>query len=208
MTNVSYAVAPSNASQEYFSNISTWAGGLSGRLSQTAKGAVLSLQWRVDNTVPLLYPVCVGRSHVFRKRPHGVAQTLSAAKREGAERLCDGCPCVGAEEICGVPSPNPCRSEDNTVPSAYPIQALPYRNEGKRRLPNQPASQARRSQTECPSQLKKYQIFNLRSHAQFCYREQVVLPACASSSPGAVPPHPRLVEPQAPLHAHHTERKN
>ena len=54
---------------------------------------------------------------------------------------------------------------------------------------------------------KKYQTFNLRSHAQFCYREQVVLPACASSSPGAVPPHPRFVEPQAPLHAHHAERK-
>ena len=120
MTNVDYAVAPSNASQEYFSNISS-ALGLSGRLKQTAKGAVLSLQRRVDNTVPLLYPVCVGRSHVFRKRPHGVAQTLSAAKRGGAERLCDGCPCVGAEEICGVPSP-----------------VYPCRNEGKRHLPNQP----------------------------------------------------------------------
>ena len=156
---------------------------LSGRLKQTAKGAVLSLQRSVDNTVPLLYPVCVGRSHVFRKRPQGVAQTLSAAKQGEAERLCDGCPCVGAEEICGVPSPNPCRSVDNTVPSAYPLQS-------------------------CLSRIKKYQTFNLRSHPQFCYREQVVLPACASSSPGAVPPHPCLVEPQAPLHAHHTERKN
>ena len=124
MTNVSYAVAPSNASQEYFSNISS-ALRLSGRLKQTAKGAVLSLQRRVDNTVPLLYPVCVGRSHVFRKRPQGVAQTLSAAKRGGAERLCDGCPCVGAEEICGVPSPNPCRSVDNTAPSAYPLRTRP-----------------------------------------------------------------------------------
>ena len=78
---------------------------LSGRLKQTVKGAVLSLQRSVDSTVPLLYPVCVGHSHVFRKRPQGVAQALSAAKRGGAERLCDGCPCVGAEEICGVPSP-------------------------------------------------------------------------------------------------------
>ena len=181
MTNLDYAVAPSNASQEYFSNISS-APGLSGRLKQTAKGAVLSLQWRVNNTVPLLYPVCVGRSHVFRKRPQGVAQTLSAAKQGGAERLCDGCPCVGAEEICGVPSSNPCRSVDNTVPSAYPLQS-------------------------CLSQLKKYQTFNLRSRPQFCYREQVVLPACASSPPNPVPPHPRLVEPQAPLHAHHAERK-
>ena len=80
-------------------------GVLSGRLRQTAKGAVLSLQRSVDNTAPLLYPVCVGHSHVFRKRPQGVAQALSAAKRGGAERLCDGCPCVGAEEICGAPSP-------------------------------------------------------------------------------------------------------
>ncbi len=31
---------------------------------------------------------------------------------------------------------------------------------------------------------KKYQTFNLRSHTRFCYREKVVLPACASSSPG------------------------
>lgn len=54
---------------------------------------------------------------------------------------------------------------------------------------------------------KKYQTFNLRSHTQFCYRGQVVLPACASSSPDPVPPHPCFVEPQAPLHAHHTERK-
>ena len=163
MTNVDYAVEPSNASQEYFSNISS-APGLSGRLSQAAQGAVLSLQRSVDNTAPFA-PVCVGCSHVFRKRPQGVVQTLSAAKQGEAERLCDGCPCVGAEEICGVPSPNPCRSVDNTAPSAYPLQS-------------------------CLSQLKKCQTFNLRSHTQFCYREQVVLPACASSSPGAVPPHP------------------
>lgn len=58
-----------------------------------------------------------------------------------------------------------------------------------------------------PTQLKKYQTFNLRSRAQFCYRKQVVLLACANSPPGTVPPHPRFVEPQAPLHAHHAERK-
>ena len=198
MTNVDYAVAPSNASQEYFSNISS-ALRLSGRLKQTAKGAVLSLQRRVDNTVPLLYPVCVGRSHVFRKRPQGVAQTLSAAKRGGAERLCDGCPCVGAEEICGVPSPNPCRSEDNTVPLLYLCRQAP------------PSKPARKPSTKEPNGVplpaQKSQTFNLRSRAQFCYREQVVLLACASSSPGAVPPHPCFVEPQAPLHAHHAERK-
>ena len=31
------------------------------------------------------------------------ARTLSAAKQGGAERPGDGCPCVGAEEICGAP---------------------------------------------------------------------------------------------------------
>ena len=146
MTNVSYAVAPSNASQEYFSNISACAG-LSSRLKQTAKGAVLSLQRSVDNTVPLLYPVCVGHSHVFRKRPQGVAQALSAAKQGGAECLCDGCPCVGAEEICGVPSP-----------------PYPCRNEGEYRLPREPSTKepSRAPQTE------KGQTFNLRSHARFC----------------------------------------
>ena len=33
------------------------------------------------------------------------ARTLSAAKQGGAERPGDGCPCVGAEEICGAPPP-------------------------------------------------------------------------------------------------------
>ena len=31
------------------------------------------------------------------------ARTLSDAERGGAERPGDGCPCVGAEEICGAP---------------------------------------------------------------------------------------------------------
>ena len=39
---------------------------------------------------------------VFRKRPQGVTRTLSAAKQGGAERPGAGCPCVGAEETCGV----------------------------------------------------------------------------------------------------------
>ena len=121
MTSVSYAVGASNTSQEYFSNISSVLGGAE-RQTQTAQGAVLSLQRSVDNAVPFA-PACVGCSHVFRKRPQGVAQTLSATEQGEAERLCDGCPCVGAEEICGAPSPYPCRSE------------------GERRLPSQPPSQ-------------------------------------------------------------------
>ena len=137
---------------------------LSGRLKQTAQGAVLSLQWRVDNTVPLLYPVCVGRSHVFRKRPQGVAQTLSAAKRGGAERLCDGCPCVGAEEICGVPSP-----------------VYPCRNEGKRHLPNQPSGLL-------PTRLKK--VKNLTYEAtpnsatveKLCLQPAQIHPRCGTTA--------------------------
>ena len=42
-------------------------------------------------------------SYVFRKRPQGVARTLSVAKQGGAERPGDGCPCVGAEETCSAP---------------------------------------------------------------------------------------------------------
>ena len=107
------------------------------------EGAVLSLQRSEDNAVPLLYPVCVGCSHVFRKRPQGVARTLSAAKQGEAERLCDGCPCVGAEEICGSPSLTyPCRSEgERSLPSQQASQpstkelngaSLPYRKNVKR----------------------------------------------------------------------------
>ena len=132
------------------SQIFLHAPGLSGRLRPTAKGAVLSLQWRVDNTVPLRYPVCVGGSHVFRKRPQGVVQTLSAAKRGGAERLCDGCPCVGAEEICGVPSPPP-----PTPAGARITPSLCCTCAGERHLPIQPANHAQRSQTQRPSRLKK-----------------------------------------------------
>ena len=43
------------------------------------------------------------------------ARTLSVAKQGGAERPGDGCPCVGAEEICGTPPP-PVGTRANTVP--------------------------------------------------------------------------------------------
>ena len=43
------------------------------------------------------------RGYTFRKRPQGVTRVLSAAKRGRAERPCDGCPCVGAEEVCSEP---------------------------------------------------------------------------------------------------------
>ena len=55
------------------------------------------------------------------------ARTLSAAKQGGAERPGDGCPCVGAEEICGAPPPlvgGGKRNEDERRPSR--IRPLPF----------------------------------------------------------------------------------
>ena len=47
------------------------------------------------------------------------ARTLSAAKQGGVERPGDGCPCVGAEEICGAPPPvGGKRNEDERRPAA------------------------------------------------------------------------------------------
>ena len=207
---------------------------------------MLSLQRSVDNAA-LLPQHALGCSHVFRKRPQGVAQTLSAAEQGEAERLCDGCPCVGAKEICGAPSPTyPCMNEGErrlpsqlaSQPANQPstkelngasVRRVPLRRregnmwralahlplyERGRAPPSKPTSKPASKPTQhkgtkrsIPPAPKKGQTFNLRSHTQFCYREKVVLPACASLFPGAVPPHPRLVEPQAPLHAHHAERK-
>ena len=44
------------------------------------------------------------------------ARTLSDAERGGAERPGDGCPCVGAEEICGAP-PLILRTKTKNAPS-------------------------------------------------------------------------------------------
>ena len=54
------------------------------------------------------------------------ARTLSVAKQGGAERPGDGCPCVGAEEICGAPPPlvGGKRNEDERRPSR--IRPLPF----------------------------------------------------------------------------------
>ena len=46
------------------------------------------------------------------------ARALSDAERGGAERPGDGCPCVGAEEICGAPPLlSEGRNEDGHCPS-------------------------------------------------------------------------------------------
>ena len=150
MTNVSYAVGPRNASQEYFSNISSAPGAERQAKPSRSRGGVI------------------------RKRHQGVRSEARTGAPVGAR--------ITPSLLRTFPKPSP--AEEKASAAFQTNQAEP----------SQPSS-------------KKYQTFNLRSHAQFCYREQVVLPACASSSPGAVPPHPRLVEPQAPLHAHHTERK-
>ena len=150
MTNVSYAVAPSNASQEYFSNISSVLG--AERQAKTNRE----------------------RGGVIRKRHQGVRSEARTGAPVGAW--------ITPSLLRAFPKPSPV--EANASAAFQTNQAEP----------SQPSS-------------KKYQTFNLRSRPQFCYREQVVLPACASSSPDPVPPHPCFVEPQAPLHAHHTERK-
>ena len=69
---------------------------------------------------------------VFRMRPQGVTRTLSAAEQGEAERPGDGCPCVGAEETCGVPPQTLwCGTRTNTVPStSMPPQAQKKAGEG------------------------------------------------------------------------------
>ena len=57
---------------------------------------------------------------VFRMRPQGVSRALSAAKQGEAERPGDGCPCVGAEETCGVP-PQTLWCGTRTIP-AFPSE--------------------------------------------------------------------------------------
>ena len=78
-------------------------------------------------------------------------------RNEGEYRLLSE---PGAEEICGVPSPNPCRSEENTVPLLYLCRQAP------------PSKPARKPSTKEPNGVplpaQKSQTFNLRSHAQFC----------------------------------------
>ena len=150
MTNVDYAVEPSNASQEYFSNISSVLG---------AAG------WQDKANC--------SRGGVIRKRHQGVRSEARTGAPVGAWRtpsLC--CTCAG-----------------------------------ERRLPNQPASQARRSQPECPSRLKKVKHLTYEATPDSATVRKLCFQPAQAHPPDPVPPHPCLVEPQAPLHAHHIERK-
>ena len=54
------------------------------------------------------------------------SRTLSDAERGGAERPGDGCPCVGAEEICGAP---PLLSEGRNEDERRPSSRATYINE-------------------------------------------------------------------------------
>ena len=155
MTNVSYAVAPSNASQEYFSNISAWARVLSGRLRQTAKGAVLSLQRSVDNTAPLLY-----------LRRQAVSPVVTS-----------GCP--------------------SSARAGSPV--------GTRANTASQANQVRRNQAERPKPKKVKRLTYEATPDSARVKRLCFWPAQA---------HPRIrhrrihsLEPQAPLHVHHAERK-
>ena len=77
---------------------------------------------------------------------------------------------------------------------------------GERHLPIQPANHAQRSQTQRPSRLKKVKNLTYEATPNSATVEKLCLqPAQA---------HPRIryrrihvLEPQAPLHAHHAERK-
>ena len=72
------------------------------------------------------------------------ARTLSDAERGGAERPGDGCPCVGAEEICGAP-PLPCGEERGRTPSLEQSNVL-----------------KRRTLRPYPSRYRRSVLFNVR----------------------------------------------
>ena len=123
MTSVSYAVGPGNASQEYFSNISSvlgFGGVLSGRHKPFKGRCYLS------NGAWLTPSFCPSMRWVQPRFPEAPSGCRTDALRSGARRggaSVRRVPLRSAEEICGAPSPYPCRSE------------------GERRLPSQLASQ-------------------------------------------------------------------
>ena len=90
---------------------------LQGTRPRFASGTLMSLR-----TIP---PFLAGHSKGYRAGAAAFsgcalrvsARTLSAAKQGGAERPGDGCPCVGAEEICGAPPLNSRGDEDEHRPS-------------------------------------------------------------------------------------------
>ena len=121
-----------------------------GTRPRSASGTLMSLRTTPPLHTPARLPAVARR--VFRKRPQGVTRTLSAAKQGGAERPGDGCPCVGAEETCGVPS-QPARRRrtppllhrphplEMRVPPPEPVSCLSYpATHSREREPNAPRS--------------------------------------------------------------------
>ena len=117
---------------------------------------------------------------------------------------------IRVPELCEGGSPVGARitpSLLSTLPKPSPV--YPCRNEGERRLPNRPASRPSTKELSGASLPHRKNVKRLTYEAtpdsatvkKLCFQPAQAHP------PGAVPPHPYLVEPQAPLHAHHTERK-
>ena len=63
------------------------------------------------------------------------------------------------------------------------------------------------NQTECPSRLKKVKRLTYEAAPNSATVNKLCFQPAQAHPPDPVPPHPCLVEPQAPLHAHHAERK-
>ena len=99
---------------------------LQGTRPRFASGTLMSLR-----TIP---PFLAGHSKGYRAGAAAFsgcalrvsARTLSAAKQGGAERPGDGCPCVGAEEICGAP---PLNSRGGDEDEHRPSNRATYINE-------------------------------------------------------------------------------
>ena len=75
---------------------------LQGTRPRFASGTLMSLR----TIPPFRAGVLCGCGRVFRMRPQGVSPDAPPSpmrSEERAERPGDGCPCVGAEEICGAP---------------------------------------------------------------------------------------------------------
>ena len=157
MTSVSYAVGASNASQEYFSSISSVLGVL-GVLSGRHKP--LKGRCYLSNGAWITPSLCPSMRWVQPRFPEAPSGCRTDALRSGARR--------GGASVRRVPlrrrGGNMWRALAHLPPVGAWITPSLMR-------------------TFFLSESKKCQTFNLRSHTQFCYREKVVLLACANSPP-------------------------
>ena len=119
------------------------------------EGAVLSLQRSVDNT-----PLCPSMRWVQPRFPEAPSGCRTDALRSGARR--------GGASVRRVPLRRRGGNMWRTLARLPPVGAWITPS---------------LMRTFFLSESKKCQTFNLRSHTQFCYREKVVLLACANSPP-------------------------